>query len=113
MKSKILFTLLGLFLYNLSNAQCATYIDNFETGNLSLWTTLGSTITTSASNVMPAEGLYSCKIDGGGAFMQGISRSFTSITPSTMSWYMKPTGGGQSNYLVAGDASITASKNMV
>jgi hypothetical protein len=62
---------------------------------------------------MPAEGLYSCKIDGGGAFMQGISRSFTSITPSTMSWYIKPTGSGQSNYLVAGDATITASKSMV
>jgi len=113
MKSKILFTLLGLFLYNLSNAQCTTYVDNFETGNLSLWTTIGSTITTSTSNVLPAEGLYSCKIDGGGAFMQGISRSFTSITPSTMSWYMKPTGTGQSNYLVAGDASITASRSMV
>jgi hypothetical protein len=113
MKSKILFTLLGLFLYNLSNAQCTTYVDNFETGNLSLWTTIGTTITTSASNVMPAEGVYSCKIDGGGAFMQGISRSFTSITPSTMSWYIKPTGSGQSNYLVAGDATITASKSMV
>ena len=113
MKSKILFTLLGLFLYNLSNAQCTTYVDNFETGNLSLWNTIGTTITTSTSNVMPAEGLYSCKIDGGGAFMQGISRSFTSIAPSTMSWYMKPTGTGQSNYLVAGDASITASKSMV
>ena len=113
MKSKILFTLLGLLLYHLSNAQCASYVDNFETGNLSLWTTIGTTITTSASNVMPAEGVYSCKIDGGGAFMQGISTSFTSITPSTMSWYIKPTGSGQSNYLVAGDATITASRSMV
>ena len=114
MKSKILFTLFGLFLYHLSNAQCTTYVDNFETGNLSLWTTIGSTITTSASNVLPAEGLYSCKIDGGGlGFMQGISRSFTAITPNSMSWYMKPTGSGQSNYLVAGDATITASKSMV
>jgi hypothetical protein len=115
MKSKILFTLLGLFLYHLSNAQCTTYVDNFETGNLSsLWTTIGSTITTSTSNVLPAEGLLSCRIDGGGlGFMQGISRSFTSITPSTMSWYIKPTGTGQSNYLVAGDASITASGSMV
>jgi hypothetical protein len=114
MKSKILFTLFGMLLYNLSNAQCTSYVDNFETGNLSLWTTIGTTITTSTSNVLPAEGLYSCKIDGSNAtFMQGISTSFTSITPTSMSWYIKPTGTGQSNFLVAGDASITASKSMV
>jgi hypothetical protein len=116
MKSKILFTLIGMLLYNLSNAQCTSYVDNFETGNLSLWTTIGTTITTSTSNVLPAEGVYGCKIVGGSAqHLQGISRSFSAITPNpnTMSWYMKPTGTGQSNSLVAGDNTVTAAKSMV
>jgi hypothetical protein len=114
MKSKILFTLFGMLLYNLSNAQCTSYVDNFETGNMSLWNTIGTTITTSASNVLPAEGVYGAKIVGGsGQHMQGISRSFSTISPNTMSWYIKPTGTSQSNYLVAGDNTITASKSMV
>jgi hypothetical protein len=116
MKSKILFTLFGMLLYNLSNAQCTSYVDNFETGNLSLWTTIGSTITTSTSNVLPAEGVYGCKIVGGsGQHLKGISRSFSAISPNpnTMSWYMKPVGAGQSNCLVAGDNTVTAVKSMV
>lgn len=105
-----------MLLYNLSNAQCTSYVDNFETGNLSLWTTIGTTITTSTSNVLPAEGVYGCKIVGGsGLHLQGISRSFSAITPNPniMSWYMKPTGSGQSNYLVAGDNTVNAVKSMV
>lgn len=113
MKSKILFSFFAILLHNLANAQCAVFVDNFESGATTVWTAIGA-VTTSATNVSPALGNFSGKIVGGGlGNMQGVTTTVTASTPSVLSWYMKPTGTGQSNTLVAGDASITAARSMV
>lgn len=110
---KFLPTVVAIALSHWAHAQCASFVDNFESASLvPTWTTVSQNPT--INNVQPAMGLYALQISGGSnAHMQGISTSITAVQPNSLSWYIKPTGTLQSNYLLAGDNTLSASKNMV
>ncbi len=94
-----------------ADAQCgAALYDGFESGSYSPTWTIGAGLTSGAvTTTNPYSGLYRLEGTGGtSSHLTGFNTTFAASTPSFMSWDVYPTGTGASNYMVAGDASLTA-----
>ncbi|HEU4717450.1 MAG TPA: T9SS type A sorting domain-containing protein [Bacteroidia bacterium] len=87
----------------------AVFYDGFESGSYAPAWTVGSASTVwSVTATNPASGTY--RLEGTGAdntHMTGLSTTFASCTPSTISWDMYPNGTGACNYVVGGDNAVT------
>jgi hypothetical protein len=113
---KQLYTLLALALpalfgYGLS-AQCGSlFYDGFETGTYSpTWSVGSAPITWNVSTNNPASGTYCLEGTGGAStHLLGLVTTFTPATPSSISFDIYPNGTAAGNYVVGGDASMSAS----
>jgi hypothetical protein len=92
-------------------AQCGSaFYDGFESGSYTPTWTLGPGLTSGAvTTTNPAVGSYRLEGTGGvSTHLTGFSTTIASATPSTISWYIYPTGTGATNYFIAGDNAVTA-----
>ncbi len=99
------------------NAQCAgAFYDGFESGSYTPTWSIGAGLTSAAvTTTNPAVGTYRIEGTGGvSTHITGLSTSFTPATPNTISWWMCPqTTGSSHNYVVAGNASVSATNCIV
>ncbi len=111
MKIRLLtFCVLSLLALQLA-AQCSSpFYDGFESGSYTPTWTIGTGLTSGAvTNTNPYSGVYRLEGTGGtSTHLTGFNTSFTPATPNYISWDVYPTGAGAANYMVAGDASLSA-----
>jgi hypothetical protein len=112
---KHLYTLLAIALPALFgaslHAQCGSlFYDGFESGSYTPTWSVGSAPTTwNVTTTNPAVGTYRVEGTGGSStHLTGLSTTIASSTPSEMSWWIYPQGTVATNYVVAGDNSVTA-----
>jgi hypothetical protein len=111
---KHLYTLLAIampVLFGASlQAQCGSlFYDGFESGSYTpTWSAGSAPITWNVTTNNPAQGLYRVEGTGGNStHLTGLSTTIPSSTPAEMSWWIYPQGTGATNYVVAGDNSVT------
>lgn len=98
-------------------SQCSLpdFQTGFESGSYSPEFTLltnATTFTTTTSS--PAAGNYCLQGTGGNlGHNNGLRASISPITPTEVSWYVKPTGTTSGNYVVIGNSSISATNCIV
>lgn len=94
-------------------AQCGSlFYDGFETGSYSpTWSVGTAPITWNVSTNNPASGTYCVEGTGGNSsHLQGLVTTFTPATPSSISFDIFPNNAsGAHNYVLGGDATMTAS----
>jgi hypothetical protein len=93
------------------NAQCnSVFYDGFESGSYTPTWSIGTGLTSGAvTTTNPYSGVYRLEGTGGtSAHLTGFSTTIAASTPNYISWDVFPTGTGASNYMVAGNSSITA-----
>ncbi len=92
------------------HAQCVGFFDGFESGSYTPTWTIGSGLTSAAvTTTNPYSGLYRLEGTGGtSTHLTGLSTNIPVSTPSNISWDIYPTGTGASNYMVLGDAAVSA-----
>lgn len=95
--------------------QCFTFYDGFESGNYTPTWSIGTGLTSGAvTTTSPAAGLYRLEGYGGtSTHLTGFSTIFTAATPSSISWWINPQGTVSTNYMVAGDAAVSATNCIV
>jgi hypothetical protein len=99
---------------NLALAQCSIFYDGFESGSTSpTWTNSGGSLISSVVTSPNAAGSYALSTTGGSGHLLGIAANFAVMTPDEISWYIYPNGATSNNYLVAGDAAVTANNCIV
>ncbi|MBP6455537.1 MAG: T9SS type A sorting domain-containing protein [Chitinophagaceae bacterium] len=105
---KIILFFAFLFIQKISFSQCnPSFFDGFESGNYTpTWTQVGGTF--SVLNSGSPVGTYHLSSTTNTGHLGGIYASFTASTPTSMSWYMKPTGTAAGNYVVTGNSAVTA-----
>ncbi len=94
------------------SAQCGSlFYDGFETGTYSpTWSVGSAPITWNVSTTNPASGTYCLEGTGGASsHLLGLVTTFTPATPSSISFDIYPNGSAAGNYVVGGDASMSAS----
>jgi SprB repeat/Secretion system C-terminal sorting domain len=111
MRTSLLFILLACLLPTWALSQCSpAFFDGFESGAYTPTWTIGSGLTSGAvTTTNPSTGLYRLEGTGGtSSHLTGFNTTIPSATPTQISWDVYPTGTGASNYVVAGDAAVTA-----
>lgn len=111
----LLVTLL-LFMQGRTYSQCTPgFYTGFESGSYTPTWSLGVGLSSAQVNtVLPAVGKYKIQATGGvNAHLDGLSTTFAATSPTTITWYMYPTGAGASNYFVTGDNSISPTNCLV
>jgi hypothetical protein len=91
--------------------QCGpVFYDGFESGSYTPTWSMGSGLTSGAvTTTSPANGMYRLEGTGGvNTHLTGFSTTIASATPTHISWWIYPSGTASSNYVVLGDASVTA-----
>jgi hypothetical protein len=95
------------------HAQCTpVFFDGFESGSYTpTWTqgTAPITFAVTSTTPAPAQGTY-C-LSGSGAnstHLQGLVANVPTSTPSSISWYIYPTGTAAHDYVLIGDNSMAA-----
>jgi hypothetical protein len=113
---KHLYTLLALAvpaLFGMGlSAQCGSlFYDGFESGSYTpTWSVGSAPITWNVSTTNPASGTYCLEGTGGAStHLLGLVTTFTPATPSSISFDIYPNGTAAGNYVVGGDASMSAS----
>ncbi|HLG04151.1 MAG TPA: T9SS type A sorting domain-containing protein, partial [Bacteroidia bacterium] len=72
--------------------------------------TAGPSMTATVTTTNPAVGTYRLEGSGGAnTHMTGLYASITPVTPTSMGWWIYPTGGSAVNYLVVGNTAVTGS----
>lgn len=114
MKNVLLFlSCMGVISLQHLNSQCIDFYDGFESGTYTPTWNVGSAPTTwSVTTTAPAAGSYLLEGNGGNStHLTGLSRTIPAITPTEVSWWMKPAGVSgiaATNYVVLGNSAITA-----
>lgn len=113
-KSKLtkVILLFAILFYNITGvySQCTpAFYDGFESGSYTPTWSLGAGLTSAQVNtVLPAVGKYKITATGGtSSHLTGLSTTIAATSPTTITWYIYPTGTGASNYFVIGDNAIT------
>lgn len=110
-------TLFCIFPVSFAFAQCnqADFYSGFESGNYTPeFSFLGGSTTFTVTTSSPALGNYCLQGTGGNlTHNNGLRATISPVTPSEVSWYIKPMQNLSGNYVVLGNSSISATNCIV